>query len=442
MGAEERSTRSGRPFSPPPDARATPDGRGGKVYAARNGTEFRTDRAGRLTQLRTQRGSEARFNDHGRVSTIHAGTLTINHGFHGGRTVVTRTQGGVRVVGMGRHHGFVEHPFVRGDRTYLRRTYVYGGRSYAVVYRNCYYGGVPYYAYVPRVYYAPAFYGWAAAPFVAPVVWGWPWAADPWYGYYGAYFAPAPVYPYPALWLTDFLLAESLRSAYEAREAAAYADAEPYAEPPPPEPSPYASDADEPPAARPHRYARAAASTLTPEVKQAIAEEVKVQIAAQQAAASRPEQIVASNEQAPEALDPKFRTFIVSRTLSAPTDDGGACSLSAGDVLTRIANKPDADQNVTMLVTSSQPNDCETGTQLPVSLQDLQDMHNDFREKIDAGLRTLADNEGKNGMASGPAPDQRPSEEGQAQPDSDASQLLDQQRAAADGAEADVRQSE
>jgi len=361
--------------------------------------------------------------------------MAIHHGARGGRVVESRLQGGGRVVGMGGHRGFVEHPFMRGGRSFMRRTYLYGGRSYAVVYRSYYYGGVPYYGYVPPFYYAPAFYGWAIAPWVAPVPWGWGWAAAPWYGYYNDYFVPAPVYPYPALWLTDFLLAENLRAAYEMQAAAnvpAAATAQAEAEP---EPEP------EPPPQAPSRGRTAAATTLTPEVKQAIAEEVKVQLAAQQAAASSPQQAVASNDQVPDALDPKVRTFIVSRTLSEPTDDGGACSLAAGDVLTRIANKPDASQNVTTLVTSSQTNDCEAGTQLAVSLQDLQDMHNDFREKTDAGLQALADNQGKNGIASGPAPDRRPAEEGQAQPDADASGLLDQQQTEANQTEADVHKN-
>jgi hypothetical protein len=184
----------------------------------------------------------------------------------------------------------------------------------------------------------------------------------------------------------------------------------------------------------------AAATTLTPEVKQAIAEEVKVHIAAKQAAVSQPDKVVARDQDLPGALDPKFRTFIVSRTLSESTEGGGACSLSAGDVLTRIANRPDADQNVTVLVTSSQPNDCETGMQLAMPLQELEDMHNDFREKIDSGLQALAQNEGKNGMASGPAPDQRASDEGQATPDADAANLLEQQQAMAKQVETDVKE--
>ncbi len=412
------------------------------MHRAPNGTQFHTGTKGQLTTLKTSRGTEARFRANGRVSSIHSHEMTINHGARGGRMVEMHLEGGGRVVSVGAHRGFVEHPFARGGRSYMRRTYVYGGRPYAVVYRGYYYRGVAYYGYVPPYYYAPAFYGWAYHPWAAPVSWRWGWAADPWYGYYGYYFTPYPVYPYPALWLTDFLLAENLRAAYEAQTAAnaqAAADAQAEAGAPPPAP-----DAP-PPGAPPPAPApgNADTTTLTPEVKQAIAEEVRAQLAAEQAAANNPQAVaVPSSDQAPEALDPKLRTFIVSNTLSEQTDDGTACSLSPGDILTRIGNTPDANQNVKVLVTSSQNNDCEAGTQLAVSLQDLQDMHNDFRQKIDAGLQVLADNQGKDGMASGPPADPKPVEEGQAQPDTDATAQLDQQQKAADTAEADVQQAQ
>ena len=43
----------------------------------------------------------------------------------------------------------------------------------------------------------------------------------PWYGYYGDYFAPYPVYPSAAFWLTDYMIAASLQDAYAAQAAAA-----------------------------------------------------------------------------------------------------------------------------------------------------------------------------------------------------------------------------
>jgi hypothetical protein len=455
------------------------------MYTARNGTEYHAGNKGQLTTLRTRGGTEARFDAEGKVRSIHSSGMTINHGPRGDRVVETRLKDGGRVVVVGPHRGFVERPFMRSGQPYMTRTYVYGGHPEAVVYRGYYYQGVPYYRYVPPYYYRPAFYGWAYNPWPAPVPYAWGWAASPWYGYYGYYFTPYPVYPYPALWLTDFLLAENLQAAYasqaalSASQAAANApsvyisqnsDGAPPAVDLPPEPAPAPDNAS---------------VTLTPEVKQAIAEQVRMEVAAEQVAATtlQPEgptddQPAATNQQleppaeqpsanrpveattsgplsaenqraaatstnqVPELLDPKVTMFVVSKTLSAQTADGTVCSLSPGDILTRMAATPDSNQNVRVLVTSSQNNDCKALTQLDASLQDLQDMHNDFRQKIDHGLQALADAQGKNGIASAPPADPRRLEEGQAQPDADAIARLDQQQMDADRAEAAVRQAQ
>ena len=62
---------------------------------------------------------------------------------------------------------------------------------------------------------------------------------------------------------------------------------------------------------------------LTPEVKQALADEVKATLAAEQAEAgkggeqfSRGGSQPATSNEAPPALDPKFRTFMVSSDMS------------------------------------------------------------------------------------------------------------------------------
>jgi len=139
---------------------------------------------------------------------------------------------------------------------------------------------IPTSAFVPGVYYAPGFYGWAYNPWAAPVAFGWGWGAAPWYGYYGYYFAPAPVYASPAFWITDYLLAANLQAAYEARAAAqgeANADAA----------------AEEQPASG------GGAVGLTPEVKQQIADEVRAQIAAQQQEAAHPEPAAPVSSTAP-----------------------------------------------------------------------------------------------------------------------------------------------
>jgi hypothetical protein len=360
--------------------------------------------------------------------------MTINHGAHGERRFDSHPRPGVRVVGYGHGRGYAEHGYYRGGRPYMRRSYYYGGRSYAYAYRGYYWHGHPYFGFVAPFYYAPAFYGWAYNPWAAPIAFGWGWGAAPWYGYYGYYFAPAPVYASPAFWITDYLLAANLQAAYEAR-AAAQADANANAE----------AAAEEQPASG------GGAVGLTPEVKQQIADEVRAQIAAQQQAAANPEPAapVSSTapagggqtgpDEVPAALDPAHRTFIVSAVLSESTPDGTECSLSPGDVLTRIQDTPDADQNVKVLVASSQRNDCSSGSQVAVAVQDLQDMHNDFQAKISEGLGKLAENQGKNGMPSGPAAGSKPNPNGQAQPDLTVEADLKAQQDEATQAEKDVQ---
>jgi hypothetical protein len=383
--------------------------------------------------VETKSGTRANFDRGGHVSTIHTRSgMTINHGAHGERRFESRRADGGRVVGYGHGRGFAEHGYYRGGRPYMRRSYYYGGRSYAYAYRGYYWHGHPYFGYVPAFYYAPGFYGWAYNPWVAPVAFGWGWGGAPWFGFYGYYFAPAPVYATPALWLTDYLLAANLQAAYEAR-AAAQAEAN----------APAEGDDQAP--------SGGGSVGLSPEVKQQIADEVRAQIAAQRDAAAQPEPAAAVTSNAPAgaaqngpdelpaALDPAHRTFIVSGVLSSAMPDGTECSLSPGDVLTRIQDTPDADQNVKVLVASSQRNDCASGSQVAVAVQDLQDMHNDFQAKISEGLGKLAQDQGKNGLPGSPAPGSKANPAGQAQPDLTVEADLKAQEGEATQAETEVQ---
>jgi hypothetical protein len=403
---------------------------GGRSETRANGSVHNFNSRGVRTSVRTRSGAEGHFNSRGRVTSIHAHGMTINHGAHGATRFESR-RNGVRLVGYGHGRGYAERGYMRGGRPYMRRTYYYGGRRYAYAYRGAYWHGVAYYGYVPPYYYGRAFYGWAYNPWAAPIAWGWGWGAAPWYGYYGAYFAPAPVYATPALWLTDYLIAANLQAAYESRAAADAAAANAAASAPPPD-----SDSGGQPAASNGPVA------MTPEVKQAIADEVRAQIQAEQQEAANPNPpAAASTDQVPAALDPAHRTFVVSAVLNPAMADGTECSLSPGDVLTRIQDTPDANQNVTVLVSSSQNGDCASGSQVPVAVQDLQDMQNDFRAKIDDGLSQMAANQGKNGMPGGPAANKTASPDGQVQADLTVGDELKDQQAQADQTEQEVKQA-
>jgi len=342
---------------------------------------------------------------------------TIYHGPRGVRTVV-RERDDRRLVSMGPRRGYVERPYRRDrfGREYRMRTYYWRGRPYAVVYRAYYWGGRPYYWYVPAYYYRPVYYGWVYNPWAMPVYYRWGWFGDPWYAAYGYYFTPYPVYSSASLWLTDFILAENLRLAYEEQQNAFAAETTP----PPP-----------------------GAAQLSPEVKQLIAEQVRQQLAAERDAAAAPPGPAAPEAAnlAPPALDPKQRVFIVSSNLDVVTDHGQECALTPGDIILRTGDTLVEGTKVGVSVQSSKKGDCPAGANAQVEVADLQEMHNRFREQIDTGLKQLADNQGKNGLPA--APDTSTSAAADVptpQPDQDAQTQLQDLQNEADKADADVDQ--
>jgi len=419
------------PFHPPAGATTQARVGGGNVYTHTDGRRWETDRSGRVTSFQGH-NVQANFNQNGSVRTARfvrsdRSTLVVNRTVYS-RTVEVVHENHVRYVSYGRSYGFVERPMY-GRVGFIQRTYIYGGRPYAFAYRTGFWAGVAFSVFVAPTYYAPPFYGWCYNPWRAPIVFGWGWRADPWYAYYGGYFVPAPVYPTASLWLTDYLLAENLRLAYEARRAAAESQGQPVADQPPPQ------DAQQ--------------VTLSPEVKQAIAEEVRRQIAEQQAsAASQPQAQPSSNNPPaenpassapPPALDPKQRLFVVSSSLDVAAGNL-TCSLTPGDIIYRIGSTPDANNKLGVNVISSKSGDCPVDTQASIELVALQEMHNQFRQQIAAGMDTLASNQGRNGLPTGPAAGARPSPNGSAQVDPNAASVLAKQVDDANQAEAQLRQ--
>jgi hypothetical protein len=99
--------------------------------------------------------------------------MQIQHGVHGGRTIVS-THNGARVVTTGHNGGYVQRNYVvRNGHTYVSRTYVVHNVTYTSVYRSYSYGGhCCYYGYAPAYYYHPVYYGWAYNPWPAPVYYG------------------------------------------------------------------------------------------------------------------------------------------------------------------------------------------------------------------------------------------------------------------------------
>ena len=340
--------------------------------------------------------------------------VVLNRGARGDRRAELVRPDGSRVVAHGRM-GFVERPIRPG---YVSRTYVVGGRTTVFVYRNYRYRGFAYYGYVPRVHYAPAFYGWAYRPWGVRVAYGWGWGPSPaWF--YGGYFAPYPYYQDPAFWLTDYLMAQNLQMAYQSQQASA-------------------SDAPPPPDAG-----------MSPDQMQAmkgmIADEVRQQIQAEQAAAAQPAPPPSPSpeptaaEAAPPALNPNQRTFVVAASLDV-TVNGQSCTLTGGDVIYRTGDL-ESDGTVGVTVLNSKPGDCKANSIAAVEVATLQDMQNQFRQQIAAGMDTLASQQGKGSIPSGPAASPTQVAEGQAQPAPDAQTALAQLNQEADQTETEIRQA-
>jgi hypothetical protein len=187
---------------------------------------------------------------------------------------------------------------------------------------------------------------------------------------------------------------------------------------------------------------------LSPEVKAAIAEEVKAQLAAEQAAAAQPASsggqpaatqasATPAADEVPPALDPARRTFVVASDL-AVVGDGQECQLTAGDVITRITDTPDDDNKVTVSVSAGKKADCGAGKQVAVSVDDLQEMQNHFQEQLDSGMKDLASKQWTGGLPKAPDTSTVASDVPPPPPDTSAEKTLQDQQAAADQTEAQV----
>ena len=314
------------------------------------------------------------------------------------RTVETRRTDGSRVVSASRSRGFVERPLAARPG-FVARTFVVGGRSYARVYRTYAFNGLVYRRYVPALYFSPLFYSWVYNPWATPISFSWGFYNAPWYGYYGAYFYPAPVYTSSAQWLTDFLLAENLKLAYEEQSETGTLPESPDAE----------------------------TAAVSSEIKALLAEEVNQELAAESGSAQG--STIANTE--PPVLNPRQRVFVLSMNLTVPIQSGQTCTLTPGDIILRSSDVLSDNGTVAVNVLSSKPGDCPVDSSSAIDLATMQEMHNDFRQQIDSGLALLASNQGKGGLPNGPVPAPRLVPEGQAQPDMDAAEAVLRQQEAA-----------
>ena len=327
-------------------------------------------------------GNAMRVRSNGRPADVHDARrgMDIHHNLAGGRRMEVDRPDHSRMVYERGRPGYIGHPYSFHGHEYERRSYYYNGRAYDRFYNHYDYRGVYLNVYAPVRYYPVGFYGWAYNPWAVPVAYAWGFAAAPWYGFYGAYWTPYPVYATPSLWLTDYLISQSLQASYEAHQAAqAQAEA--------------AGSAPEAP--------------LTPETKALIAAEVQREVALEnaeaQANAQHQENEAASSSIARILSDGQPHVFVAGKEIDLTDSGGQECAVTDGDVL-QLKTPPAADATAANLVVLSSKGgvECRQMATVSVSLEDLQEMQNHMRETVDLGLQELQAKNGQGGLPKAP----------------------------------------
>lgn len=323
---------------------------------------------------------EAMVRSNGRVAVVQGRNgMTIRRSEYGMRRVVVERGG--QVYSFNRAgYGHVRAAYAWGGQTYVVRRYYVGGAYFPRFYRPVYYRGVYFDSYVAAHYYSPFYYGWAYRPWGGPVVFSWGWHSSPWYGYYGGYFTPYPTYLSASLWLTDFLVAQTLESAYRERIESARAAQMQYSDNPPRQ-----------------------MATLTPEIKQMIADEVQRQLALESSQASGqndpsgpsgPPVTPTSYSGVGQMLeDNQVHVLLSSSNIDVTTTTGFECSITQGDAIGIYPGQTGPQGETAIVkVLASAGGGCPANSMVSVSLQDLQEMLNHVRATVDSGLAEMQKN--------------------------------------------------
>jgi len=331
----------------------------------------------------TRGGSAVRTRSNGRVSDVHDAKrgMDVHHGLGGGRRVSRDMPGHGRIVSERGRRGYVQRGYGFHGHDFGRRAYFYHGHEYNRFYHGYGYRGMYLNVYAPGYFYGAGFYGWAYNPWAAPIAFGWGWGGSPWYGRYGYYFQPYPTYRSAAFWLTDYIISQDLQAVYAAHQEAAEADGTVAAAGGPP--------------------------VLTPEVKDMIADEVKNQLALENAEAT---QNAAGQDIDPGSSgiarllsDGRPHVFVAGGALDVTDSSGAECQVSDGDALQLRTAPPSDATTANLVVLSSKGNpECSIALTVSISLTDLQEMQNHMRETIDQGLQDLQSKQGTGGLPSAP----------------------------------------
>ena len=396
---------------------------------ASNGRNFNLRPNGTLASY-SGHGQAATFRGDGHLASVHTNNMDIARGPHGQRSIISERPDHGRLVSMGKHNGYLERPITHHGHDFYQRTYVHGDHRFTRDYNHYHYHGREFNHYMPRNTYVPDFYGWAYYPWDAPVYYGWGWEGSPWFAFYSGFFSPWDSYPSGAAWLTDFLIGQTLQDGYPADAQAAGGQQDAGFAP---------SDADAPQAS--DDTSAPADTPITPDIKQMIAEEVKQQLAFENAAAAQPDQ-APTLDGLPQVLVPNH-LFVVDQVQNVATADSQQCTLSAGDVIKLVAAPPDGAAAADLTVISSRKGDCAAGLTVSVPLENLQEMQNNFRAQLDSGLQALRAQQGKGGLPAAPMSAITPPPVPADEPPADTENVqadLDAQQQQADQAETSVTQ--
>jgi hypothetical protein len=273
-----------------------------------------------------------------------------------------------------------------GGRSLIQRTYVSGSGHYTRLFARYSYNRVVLVSYAPAFYYAPEFYGWLYADWAALITYAFEWASLPWFGGTSPYFAPYAAYPSGYTWLTDYYVGETIAEAYGEQ-----------AQPPATKNVAAPAVADEGRAQ--DTVAAEASAPISVETKAAIAAEVQHQLAYESAASSGT--LPSGAGELPSYLKPNY-IFVAAGSLDVATADRQTCGLSGGDVLAVIAPPAEQATSGELRVVAAKRGDCPAGTHVTVALQDLQDMLNNMRAQVDAGLEQLRARQGTGGLPAAP----------------------------------------
>ena len=446
VDAQSEAVRDGHVYQSSEGARQTAHPEAG----TRQGRSFPT----RARAAHTSARGEASYAPQRQVANDHR--ELVGRSIKEPRPAPANVMGGAHLAGSGRVHeayrdlaggqihvvrygntlsGVVERTIRPG---LMSRTFVSGGHVlYARVYQQHVWHqfgrAFAYETFVPAVRYPGAYYAWTLAAWPRPISYTWDWRVQPWYPIYGSQFTPYPVYTSPDLWMTDYIIAQGMQTAYQAQTVAPASQPAQQGAPampapdssvaapagqlgdaaPPPQPS------DAPPVSQSSATASAPVAlppAITTQVKAQLNAQIKVQLQEQQAAAAMPVSLM--TQSIPPALKPNHVFFQVVQPIDVPSRTAnGHCSLSANDYIKRTGAMSNDDWMIPVVVELSRPSDCPEGLRTRIGLNDLNAMENEQEAQVLQAMQAASKSMGPNGPPSGPGAHPTLIADGRAAPD-------------------------